>query len=358
MTDEDLLLNSPDAQFGAGIIGVCDICGKRQAVITLQKERFKLCVIDFLNKAWLKTTAKPGRPLPPYRSERVWFPSDFAPSGEISAVVLTPTKIVKRPCVLVTPDVYGLTTTVLDAGIRFAREGFEVLLPDLPRGSGVGPRDHLALRAGALGRGGVPVEAPRVRRWVSQYADALAYLRARPMVDPDRSGVFGASYGGSLAVALAAEDHRFGAAVLAYPMPVRPPEFLALLTAPVLFLAGTKDAGARRSRAQFERAAAAGQVAVEVAEFPGARHHFLARDLRRAYRLEAAEAAWARAIAFLRGRLMPSQPKPPAAPRPVSVPPGTPTAVAGAPPGAPRPGTAPVGPTPSTPTAPPPPTPA
>jgi carboxymethylenebutenolidase len=355
--DQDLLLDIPEAQFGSGIIGVCDVCGKRQAVITLQKERFKLCVIDFLNKSWLKTTAKPGRPLPPYRSERVWFESEFVPNGEAPAIVLTPTKIVRHPAILLTPDVYGLTTTVLDAGIRFAREGFEVLLPDIGKTPGVGARQHVAMRAGAVGRGGVPVESPRLRAWVSLYADALAYVRGRPMVDSEKSGVFGASYGGSLAVALAGEDQRLSAVVLAYPMPIRPAGFLTLLTAPVLLLVGARDARARRSRAQLEEAARAGHVSLEVEEFPGAKHLFLARDFPGAYDVSRAEAAWARAVAFFKSKLMPAPPRPPASPRPVSVPPGTPAAVSGAPPGAARPGTAPAAPAPSTPTAPPPPTP-
>jgi dienelactone hydrolase len=177
------------------------------------------------------------------------------------------------------------------------------------------------------------------------------------MVDAEKSGAFGASYGGSLAVALAGEDHRLGAVVLAYPMPIRPAGFLTLLTAPVLLLLGARDSRARKSRGQFEEAARAGQVSLEVAEFPGAKHLFLARDFRGAYDIPQAEAAWARAVAFFQSKLMPAPPRPPATPRPVSVPPGTPTAVTGAPPGAARPGTAPASPAPSTPTAPPPPAP-
>ena len=60
MRDDDRLLNLTDAEFGTGVVGVCDICGTRQAVIVLKKERFKLCVLDFLNKTWLKTDKKPG----------------------------------------------------------------------------------------------------------------------------------------------------------------------------------------------------------------------------------------------------------------------------------------------------------
>ena len=75
MTDEDLLHHRPNSEFGSGVIGACDICGRRQAVIVLQKERYQLCVLDFLNKSWTGSTKKPGAPLPPYRSERIWFPT-------------------------------------------------------------------------------------------------------------------------------------------------------------------------------------------------------------------------------------------------------------------------------------------
>src|SRR5262249_2760023 len=151
-------------------------------------------------------------------SERVWFPTDGTRSGTAPAVVLTPTKVTKHPVVLVTPDIYGLTTTTLDAAIRLAREGYEVLLPDVGKTAGVGPADHLSLRAGGLFGGAVAVTGPRVQRLARLYADALRYLRGREMSDPSKTALFGASFGGSLALALAGSDRQVSAVALAYPM--------------------------------------------------------------------------------------------------------------------------------------------
>jgi carboxymethylenebutenolidase len=319
MRDDDRLLDLPEAEFGSGVIGVCDICGVRQAVIVLSKERFKLCVIDFLNKAWLKSDKKPGVPAPLYRSERVWFPTDSNREGRAQGVLLSPTKVVKHPVVLVTPDIFGLTTTLLDAAIRFAREGFEVLLPDVRKSAGIGASHHLSMRTGAQFRGGVPVTSKRVAELVHLYADALDFLRGRDMVDATKSAVFGTSYGGSLALALAAQETRLGAVALAYPMPVRPADLGKLVSAPLFFVAGTGDRAAAKARAQLEAVRAEAKVAFEFVEVPGVRHHFLSRDLG-PYDLARAEESWARIVAFLKQRLMPPPPRPtpPPVARPLS----------------------------------------
>jgi dienelactone hydrolase len=312
MRDQDLLLET-HGPFGSGVIGVCDVCGKRQAVIVLKKERFKLCVIDFLNKTWNVGDPTPGVPLPPYVSERIWFESDFSSTGKASAILLTPTKIVRHPIVLVTPDVFGLTTQVLDAAIHCAREGFEVLIPDVGKSSVVGPADHLSMRLAARFRGGVPMQSKRTRHLIQFYRDAMEHLRARPMVDPEKSAVVGLSYGGSLAIAYAAEDQRLSAVALAYPMPISPPEYLRLLTAPVLLVSPWHDRAANRSRKMFQSAQKEFNLNVEFAEYVPVGHGFLARDLRQ-YDMTVAESAWERIGQFLRVRLLPPPPKPPAPP--------------------------------------------
>ncbi len=340
MRDDDRLLDLPDAAFGSGVVGVCDVCGTRQAVIVLAKERFKLCVIDFLNKTWLKTDKAPGAPAPIYRSERVWFETTAIKSGRAPAVLLVPTKVVKRPGLLLTPDVYGITTTLLDGAIRLAREGFEVMIPDLGKTDGVGPGQHVRMRVGSRFRGGVPVESSGVAPIVRLYSDALTFLRGRELVDPARTGVFGTSYGGSLGLALAARDPKLLAVAVAYPMPLTPSDLVRLVSAPVLFVAGSGDPAARRARAQLERAAAETHGPVEFLDLAEARHDFLSRDLRAAYDLPKAEEAWGRVVAFFKQKLMPPPPRPPSPPVKTSapaVPSAAPTAPASA---APRAGAA------------------
>ena len=325
MRDDDKLLDLPTAQFGSGVIGVCDICGTRQAVIVLQKERYKLCVIDFLNKAWLKSDKKPGAPAPVYRSERAWFPTTALKGGKAPAILLVPTKPVRHPGVLLTPDVYGITTTLLDGAIRLAREGFEVMIPDLVKTEGVGPGHHLRMRAGSRFRGGVAVTSKGVDHLVRLYADALEFLRGREMIDPAKTAIFGTSYGATLGLALAARDTKLTAVAVAYPVALQPADLLKLVSVPLLYVAGSDDPVAKRARGQIEVAAAAMKAKVEYVELAAVRHDFLSRDLA-AYDLARAEEAWGRIVAFLKQQLMPPPPRPPPPPVKVAVPaPATPS---------------------------------
>ena len=342
--DNDQMVTGLEPEFGSGVIGTCDVCGTRQAVIVLQKERFKLCVLDFLNKTWTTPGLKAGAPLPPYRSERVWFPTDATKEGKAAAIVLSPTKVVKHPIALVTPDVYGLTTTVLDLGIRLAREGCEVLLPDIARISSVGPRDHAALRWSARFRGGVALDQPRAMHLRRLYHDGLRFLRSREMVDPEKTVVAGASYGAVFAEAVAIEDRSVSALVLAYPVPIRPAEQLAVINAPVLFIDAGADALSRQARAQWTALAGASDSQVRFVESPRARRNFLARDLS-AYDLATAESAWAEVSSFVRSRLYPAPPKPPTPPAAQSPPKASPPAATVAPSKAPASTPAPAKPT-------------
>ncbi|HEV2429862.1 MAG TPA: dienelactone hydrolase family protein [Thermoplasmata archaeon] len=311
MTDADLLLDVPFAEFGSGVVGVCDVCGKRQAIIVLDKERFKLCVIDFLNKTWTKSSAPPGAPKPLYRSERVFYPTSATEGGTAPAIRLEPTKVVRHPGILIVPEVHGLTTSVLDGAVRLAREGFEVLLPDLVRSGLLGPSEHLSMRAGVRLGGGVPLRSTRIARLTGAYRDALSYLRSGALADPAKTGLVGISYGGSLALGVAAQDQRLGAIALAYPAPVRPADLVRLVSAPLFVVVGARDRLGRSAARELLEALPEG--AVERSELPGARHGFLSRDLS-TYDLPMAETAWRSMLDFLRSKLRPPPPKPPAPP--------------------------------------------
>ena len=313
MRDDDFLLDLSAPEFGSGIVGVCDICGKRQAVVVLTKERFKLCVLDFLNKTWIKTDKKPGVPAPLYRSERVQFESEAIPTGKAQGVLLRPTKVVRHPAILVTPDLFGLTTTLLDGAIRFAREGFEVFLPDVGKISGLGASHQLAMWSGARLRGGVPVRSRRIGALLHLYTDALEFLRGQEMVDTARSAVFGVSFGGSLALALAAQETKLAAVALAYPMPVKPAGLAKLVTAPLLYVAGSDDPATARARKQLFAVREAAGSPFEFRVLPEVRHNFLSRDLA-AYDVAKAEEAWGYVVGFLKQRLFPPPPRPPAPP--------------------------------------------
>ncbi len=336
MRDDDRLLDLPEPEFGSGIVGVCDICGERQASVVLLKERYRLCVLDFLNKTWLHSDRRPSAPVPLYRTDRIWYDSDAARGGRAPAIVLSPTKTVRHPVVLIAPDTYGITTTILDAAIRFAREGFEVLIPDLGKTDGFGFAHHAALRAGVTALGGVPATSGKVLGLVALYRYALRHLLAREMVDPSRSAVFGVGYGGALALAVAAEGLGLTAVAVAYPPPLRPASLATLVTAKVLLVRGESDRLAARAERQLQEGAAGPNHRSVV--LPGARSGFLSRDLR-AYDLALAERGWSEIVGFLKQQMMPPLPTPPPPPTksdPIAGPAKTPTPAA-RPPTAPAP---------------------
>jgi dienelactone hydrolase len=159
----------------------------------------------------------------------------------------------------------------------------------------------------------VSVRSKRVVSLLHLYSDALATLRAREMVDPAKTALFGASYGGSLALVLAAQDTRISTVVVAYPYPLSPPDLTKLVTAPIFFLGGTADRHAMKAKEQLAAGGRAATSTLDTFEPVGLRHGFLARDLS-AYDLAQAELGWAKAVGFVKQRLMPPPPKPPVPP--------------------------------------------
>jgi len=312
LTDEDLMLETPSGEFGSGVVGVCDICHQRQAVIILSKERFKLCVIDFLNKAWIKTEAKPAAPAPPFTSSREYLPSRAVPGGRAPVVVLSPTKMVKRPSVLVVPEVFGLTTQVLEAGVRLAHEGFEVILPDFAKTPGMNLMTYAKLRGYRMLFDSVPVSQSHREPYLRVLEDCRLYVKSRPMVDPTHFGVLGISYGGALALAYAAQTPEVETVALAYPFMIRPDGWLQSLRAPVLAVYGSDDNVAAPSLLLLREAARRYGFPFESLVLPGVRHHFLNRDSK-GYRLPEAELAWTRLMAHMKATLQPPKviPTPP-----------------------------------------------
>jgi dienelactone hydrolase len=169
------------------------------------------------------------------------------------------------------------------------------------------------MRRGLLLGGGVPSESKTIQQLVRLYTDALEFLRKREMADPAKCALFGTSFGASLALAVASQDQKLAAVALAYPAPMRPEGVACLVSAPMLYVGGSADRRGERARAQVEKARSTPGASVETAIYPGVRRDFLARDLP-AYDLTTAEKAWTQIIGFLRQRLMPPPPKPPAPP--------------------------------------------
>ncbi len=159
-----------------------------------------------------------------YRRETVVFDSEDSMS--VPAYLLVPdARSQPGPAVLAIhghgpgkSHVCGLAETAqpnADYARQLVRRGYVVLAPDLRCfGERVdeGPADHYACDTNlvhAVMAGSVPLTQ---NLW--DLARALDLLERHPLVDPDRLGVVGLSYGGTMALFLAAYDNRVAATVV------------------------------------------------------------------------------------------------------------------------------------------------
>jgi pimeloyl-ACP methyl ester carboxylesterase len=121
-----------------------------------------------------------------------------ARDGRLAATFALPSGDGPFPAVLLCQGLSGIRTAVLpELAAMFAERGFASLRFDY---LGCGDSD---------GEPGWVDPAARVR----QAGFALAWLLAREEVDPARAGVYGHSYGGQTAIALASRDRRIAAGV-------------------------------------------------------------------------------------------------------------------------------------------------
>ena len=304
MPDEDLLLDIPHPEFGAGVVGVCDICHSRQAVIVLNKERFKLCVLDYLNKGWIRSDEKPAATTLPFVSTSEFVDSPAAPGGVAVSIHLKSLKTVKHPLVTIVPDVLGITAEVLEAAIRFARAGYDAVIPDLGRVPGVGLFDYGFQRGMHLVTGSVPVNTSRRARLFRVVDVCRVKALEDPMVDPKRQAVFGIGYGGALALAYAAETPDISGVALAYPRAVTPGAVLRAISCPVLAVYGEEDERSGHGFGRLKADAEAAGMDLHVSVIDGTAHAFFDRA-NRDFSVPAAEAGWSEILTFLKARLEP-----------------------------------------------------
>ncbi len=172
-----------------------------------------------LDPETLETVQKNG-----YRLERVVFDSEKIMS--VPAFLLVPdTRSEPGPAVLAVhghgpgkSHVCGLVETAqpnADYARQLVRRGYVVLAPDLRCfGERVdeGPADHYECDTNLVH--GVMAGAAPLAQNLWDMARALDLLERHPLVDPDRLGVVGLSYGGTVALFLAAYDNRVAAAVV------------------------------------------------------------------------------------------------------------------------------------------------
>jgi carboxymethylenebutenolidase len=212
------------------------------------------------------------------------------------------------PIVVVLPEIDGLCAATVAAARRLAESGYVALALDLyaPYGSAPRLRNYEDTMAW-IGR-------LDDRRQMSDLAQALAWVRARPGVDANRLAVLGFSIGGRYGMMLTTEPHDVRAVVAFYSRPwpgaeiadtaLAPGKHVAQFTAPVCALFGADDElvpldMVEDFRRLFVQHPALGH---QLHIVPGG--HFFANESRtRRYHPASAEASWTIALDFLAAQL-------------------------------------------------------
>jgi carboxymethylenebutenolidase len=208
----------------------------------------------------------------------------------------------KIPAIVLMHERYGLVKHTFDLAERFAHEGFICIAPDFYYKH----PDQDALHRGDVG---YPIKDTESNEHI---ATAIAELAKLPQVDRSKIAVKGVCQTGRHPLVYAAE-HPIAAALIWYgaagdkewkvneqfPKPFD--DVIARVDCPVLGIFGEADhvislADVRRLRDSFDRHDKTYTIKV----FPGAPHGWLNDTMPGRYRRDAAEAAWAFQLAFLR----------------------------------------------------------
>lgn len=229
-----------------------------------------------------------------------------APDREIPAFIARPARSGRFPAVVLVSEIFGLHEYIRDTARRLAKAGYVVIAPDffVRAGDPSATEDRTAIMK--------MVATATDAQVTGDVAAAVAYLKAQPFADAKRMGVTGFCWGGAVVWETIARSKDFKAGVAWYGRLTggmspddasnrNPLDLASDLKAPVLGLYGGKDAGIPLADVEKMRAAlkAAGKTGSEIVVFPDAQHGFHA-DYRPSYSKAAAEAGWARMLAFFR----------------------------------------------------------
>jgi carboxymethylenebutenolidase len=218
---------------------------------------------------------------------------EFKANGDSAPGYLArPESDAPAPGVVVIQEWWGLDDHIKSIAERFAGEGFVALAPDLYRGQIAKEPDDARKLAMAL-------EYPQA---IKDMQGAVNYLREQPFVQPKQIGMIGFCMGGRLTGLMALHGQHVGAAIPFYGIrDALTDEDVQKINVPLLCVYGEDDAGIPLDvvRANDAKLRAAGKP-VETIIYPGAPHAFFNDTRPNAYRHDAAEDAWGRALAWFR----------------------------------------------------------
>ena len=200
----------------------------------------------------------------------------------------------KHPGVVVIQEWWGLDDHIQDVARRFAQEGYVALAPDLYHGKVAEEPDEARKLA---------MEMDRVRA-VREIGYSAQHLVDSDYVAGDQVGVIGFCMGGGLTLLTACKSRLVAAAAAFYGGNPRPIEQLGNIACPVLAIYGEEDrplwpAAADQLKSELDRY----KKPLEMHSYPGAPHAFFNDSRPQIYRQEAAQDAWAKALAHFQKHL-------------------------------------------------------
>jgi carboxymethylenebutenolidase len=252
---------------------------------------------------------QPSEPMSPFSvpandpaviSMDITFPA--ADGATLMAYLARPRAEGRFPAVLVQHENAGTSEHFRDIARRFAKNGFVGLHLDLLSRQG-GTEAVPANERGAALTGPGSAE-----QWVSDWQDAMAYLRRQGFVLGDRIGMTGYCFGGGVTWNLAIKDPTLRAAAPYYGVPAFR-DAVGSVRAAVLAVYAENDANVDASiEGNREQLVAAGRT-FRINIYPGAVHGFFNDTRPMTYLESAATAAWRDTLAwfntYLRAGLFP-----------------------------------------------------
>jgi carboxymethylenebutenolidase len=229
---------------------------------------------------------------------------DMQSAGQTMEGYLTqPAAIGRYPAVVVIQEIWGVNSHIQSVTDRLPSQGYVGLAPALFHREGRMTLGLYEEMEPALARLGRCTDA----NIIADVNAAVAYLKAQPLVDPQRIGIVGFCFGGRVSYQSACNVPDLKAAVVYYggrilqplggPGPA-PVEQTANITAPLMGVFGEEDSN--------PSPADVATIEVELKNYgkthklhmyPGCGHGFHC-DGRASYRHEAAKDAWAKTIAW------------------------------------------------------------
>ena len=193
------------------------------------------------------------------------------------------------PAVLLLHDQFGLNRSTRVLADSMARSGYYTLAVDMYKGDVTGDMTEAVRFAGIVDN----AEA------LSTAQSAFRALQENPHVIPNRIGVLGLGYGGTMAFMLAAQEPKTRVVVSWYGEPIHDESTLRRISAPVLLVSGDLNVDQPRAElADFSQSLVQAGVRVESLVVQAA-PRFADTGYGAEYNAAAATQAWRRSLTFM-----------------------------------------------------------